>query len=146
MTSLRGGRLTQQDIDEALHGGEIFRPDDNSSSSSNTNTTIRLDTGGRSPVIVFKTSSPSHSARNFSPFLQGRNARLSPVKSPVSQNTPSSAESSNLIRLSPTYKNSPETVSIHFKKPPGSASVRKGPFTLEKLQSYLGLRDDAVRS
>jgi hypothetical protein len=79
-------------------------------------------------------------------MLQGRITRLSPghVKSPVLQNTPSSGESSNLIRLSPTSKNSPETVSIHFKKPPGSATVRKGPFTLEKLQSYLGLRDDAV--
>jgi len=146
MSSPRAGTLTQEDIEEALYGGEVFHPDDNSSSSSDTNRTVRV---GRSPVLdTLSASSTLKSAPgpSFSPILQGRIARLSPgyVKSPVLKNTPSSAESSNLIRLSPASKNSPETVSIHFKKPPGSATVRKGPFTIEKLQSYLGLADDAV--
>jgi len=143
MSSPRAGTLTQEDIEEALYGGDVFHPDDNSSSSSDTNRTVRV---GRSLVDTSSASSPLKPGPAFSPILQGRITRLSPghVKSPILQNTPSSGESSNLIRLYPASKNSPETVSIHFKKPPGSATVRKGPFTMEKIQNYLGLGDDAV--
>jgi hypothetical protein len=50
MSSPRTGRLTQEDIEEALYGGGVFHPDDNSSSSSDTNKTVRVvGTGGRSP-------------------------------------------------------------------------------------------------
>ena len=149
MSSPRTGTLTQEDIEEALYGGDLFRPDDSSSSSSNTNTTIRGNTGtsGRSPVIAFnspKTNSILGSVA-FSSCLQGRSVRLSPVRSPVSE-TLSSSGSGSVIRVSPTSKDLPETLSIHFRRPPGSARVRKGPFSLEELQSYLGLKDDSVSS
>lgn len=142
MSSPRRSRLTEEDIDEALYGGDVFRPD-SSSSSSDTNRTVRGGfVGGQSPVDVF------NNPTIFSPpkCIQDRTIRLSPVNSPVLQTPLSSAESSQ-IPLSPISNNtgSLQKLSIHFKKPPGSASIRKGPFTLEKLQSYLGLRDDAVR-
>lgn len=43
MSSPRISTLTQENIEEALYGGDVFRPDDNSSSSSDTNSVVLVN-------------------------------------------------------------------------------------------------------
>ena len=149
MSPRRGlGLITQEEIEQALY--DDFRREDKSSSSSSSDRTVG-PTGQSSSESGFNTPKTFLSASgSLSPALSTGGSVVISAKSPIAT-TPSS-NSSNLIRLSPhahvssSTKNSPDFMAIHFKKPPGSASICEGPISWDKLQRSLHLQDDAVRA
>lgn len=149
MTPRRGlDLITQEEIEQALY--DDFRREDRSSSSSSSDRTVgqkQVSSGSSFNTPKTFLSAPG----SLSPALSTRSVVIS-TKSPSPIATTPSSFSSNLIRLSPhvhvssSTKNSPDFMAIHFKKPPGRASMCKGPISWDNLQSSLHLQDDAVRA
>jgi hypothetical protein len=150
MSPRRGlGLITQEEIEQALY--DDFRREDKSSSSSSSDRTIGRNGQGSSDSSFNTPKTFLSAPGSLSPALSTRSVVIS-AKSPSPIATTPSSISNNLIRLSPhvhvssSTKNSPDSMEIHFKKPPGSASMREGPISWDKLQRSLRLQDDAVRA
>lgn len=153
MHSPRQGSVTQADIDEALFDNNNETAA--SSSSSDSEKTV-LAVNPRSPSMeTFATPRSCISAQTSVVWPAATSPVRSPgpsssIKSPGSS-THAPSSKSNLIQLpvqqqqqaSKSTRSSPETLALHFTKPPGTAIVRLR-FGWEELQQILQLGDGAV--
>lgn len=162
------GALTRRDIDEALED-EFNRSDSSSSTSTDSNKTVRLGDNISSPShsqeqlvsSPVARSSGSSASLQTSPARSHASSARSPTRSisspqsnksaffsPLSGHSESFASSMHILSRahSPTStRASPEPMRIHFKNPPGVSNLQEGPITWAKLETVLNLDEDAVR-
>jgi len=135
------GSLTQGDIETAL--GDDLNEENGSSSTSSSSAesqrTVRY-TPRLTDAAFMPQGSLSPPPSSPAPSRSGGWSFTSPsigMSSPQTQQRLTSAR--------PSPKSSPETLQIHFTKPPGSSTLKEGPIEWHALERTLHMDQDLVR-
>lgn len=168
MSSPRSGRLTQEEIEEALDDRPSPPRSESRSSDNGSDRTVRLhlvnspsqtegrssSTGsGHSAATSPRSGTVASPARSVTrPSERGSQQPGSPLRAGPSGRSFQSLTEMASRAQSPTETSSSRVQSpdlvwrVHFKNPPGVAVLQEGPVTWDRLQASLNLGDDAVRS